>query len=429
MLRHDSGDRVRLIEAARPQPPAMEWYRHEDRCPVTARAQPTASDGPPDHRRERRDAPVFEAHRDSPRHLAIARCRQHGIVAVRVIVERIACGQEVDCGPAAVAERVRRRHDRGAGRAARRQHEVDRWGDKAADEHSALSPSEEATTTRPVTTAARPILFDRQVRRARRNRIADDPPGFIAGEIAATILDRLASVTRRFADALVVGADPAIVAALRAQGVAVTIADAAPDRAGDGGTVAEEDALPFAAASFDLVVVAGCLDSVDDVPGTLIVARRLLRPDGLFLGAFVGGPSFARARGASLAAEAPRAAQRWHPQIDVRAAGDLLVRAGFALPVADAETLTLAYRDFARVVDDLRESGLTNVLAARHALRRDWLARARDAYAESSDAAGRVVETVTIVALTGWAPAPSQPQPARRGSATVALSEMLSRER
>src|SRR3546814_8603837 len=78
-----------------------------------------------------------------------------------------------------------------------------------------------------------------------------------------------------------------------------------------------------------------------DMPGAVILVRRILRPDGLFLAAFAGAGSLPVLRSALLAGDADRPAQHIHPQIDVRSAGDLLSRAGFAMPVADGDSLTV----------------------------------------------------------------------------------------
>ncbi|MBN8807634.1 MAG: methyltransferase domain-containing protein [Sphingomonas sp.] len=271
-----------------------------------------------------------------------------------------------------------------------------------------------------------PEIFDRHARRRARDRAARDYAAhdFLRAAMLDGIADRLASVKRDFADVLDLGAfDGAFVAP---PGARVTRVDAGEAFAAQtGGMQAEEDRLPFAPGSFDLVVSAGVLDSVGDVPGALIQFRRALRPDGLFLGAFVGGNSLATARGAFRTAEAERPAARFHPMIDVRAAGDLLVRAGFALPVADSETLTVRYPDLLRLIGDLRGMGANNVLTGRTALTRGALARAVEAFAAQADADGRVAERFDLIFLTGWAPAPGQPQPARRGSATASLSAAL----
>jgi hypothetical protein len=155
--------------------------------------------------------------------------------------------------------------------------------------------------------------------------------------------------------------------------------------------------------------------------------RRALRPDGLFLGAFIGGGSLGAARTAFREAEADRPAARFHPMIDVRSAGDLLVRAGFALPVADSETINVRYPDLFRLIGDLRGMAGSNVLRGRVPLARRTIAAAANAFADRADPDGRVTERFDLIFLTGWAPSPDQPKPARRGSATASLASALGR--
>lgn len=246
------------------------------------------------------------------------------------------------------------------------------------------------------------------------------------------ILARLDLVTRDFREALDLGCGHGgLSRALRARGMKTLAAD--PGRrfaAAAGGVQCDEDRLPFGDARFDLIVSAGTLDTVNDLPGALTLIRRALRPDGLFLGAFVGAGSLVRLKRAMLAAddaEGRPASPRVHPQIDVRAAGDLLARAGFALPVADAESLTVRYSGFGALLSDLRAAGATNLLAdrARAPLGRAGLAAAAGAFQAAADPDGKVAERIEIVHLLGWAPAPDQPKPARRGSATASLAEAL----
>lgn len=238
------------------------------------------------------------------------------------------------------------------------------------------------------------------------------------------IHDRLATVTRTFADVLDLGCFDSAFQPPPGARVARCDAGFAFAHAGNG-VQADEDRLPFADASFDLVVSAGVLDQLDDLPGVLSLIRRVLRPDGLFLGAFIGAGSLPALRAALRQGEAERPVARLHPQVEVRAAGDLLVRAGFALPVADVETLDVGYRSFVRLLSDLRGMAASNILLGRSAIRRETLAAAADAFAGAGDADGRTAERFSIVFLTGWAPDPSQPKPAKRGSATVSLAAAL----
>jgi len=270
-----------------------------------------------------------------------------------------------------------------------------------------------------------PDIFDRAARRTRRDRAADGfaDHDFLRAAMLDGIQERLDTVTREFADVLDLGCfDDAF---LPPPGARIVRCDAGFGFAGD--VQADEDRLPFADTSFDLVVSAGVLDSVNDLPGALTLIRRALRPDGLFLAAFTGAGSLSALRAAFRDAERDRPAARIHPQIDVRSAGDLLMRAGFALPVADVESLNVRYANLGRLLGDLRGMAVTNLLVGRTPLRRDTLAGAADAFAAQADPDGRTTERFEIIFLTGWAPAPSQPQPARRGSATTSLAETLKR--
>lgn len=266
-------------------------------------------------------------------------------------------------------------------------------------------------------------IFDRNLLAKRRDRAARAYEGFVREHMLEGLAERLEGVTRGFTDVLDLGSF----------GGGFELADANITRidagrafaAAAGGIQGEEDKPHFADASFDLIISAGVLDSVNDVPGALALARRALRPDGLFLGAFLGAGTLSTLRACFKEAEADRPAARFHPQIDVRAAGDLLTRAGFALQVADVETLTVRYSSIFGLFRDLRGMAATNLLPNPAPLTRETLARAAQAFADRADADGRTPERFEIITLTGWAPDASQPKPARRGSATASLANAL----
>lgn len=277
------------------------------------------------------------------------------------------------------------------------------------------------------------ILFSHDRRRlamARGQRMAANHGGaFLSEHMADEIIERLTWVNRGFADALVIGHAPAMVVdALAARGIAVT-------QAGPVGTdvACEEDALPFAPASFDLVIAIGTLDSVNDLPGALIQINRALRPDGLMMAAMIGAGSLPRLKAAMLAADEAGGrgvAAHIHPQIDVRAAGDLLQRARFALPVADSDTLNVRYSSLPTLIADLRAHGWTNTLSASGpALGKVGLLEAMQRFAGDADSDGKTPERFEILYLSGWAPSPDQPKPARRGSATASLAGLLDKAR
>jgi SAM-dependent methyltransferase len=196
--------------------------------------------------------------------------------------------------------------------------------------------------------------------------------------------------------------------------------------------VADEELLPFRDGSLDLVVSALALQLVNDLPGTLIQIRRALKPDGLMIAALMGGRTLEELREAFVVAETETlggASPRVAPFADVRDLGALLQRAGFALPVADSETLEVGYASPLHLMRDLRAMGWANVLVERRRapLGKATLARAIAVYQERHGRPdGRVKATFEIVTLTGWAPHESQQKPLRPGSAAHRLADALS---
>lgn len=270
----------------------------------------------------------------------------------------------------------------------------------------------------------RPPLFDRLAqRRFSARAAAGGLQPFLHGRAAEEIAARLSAIRREFGIAAISASTRADLPALR--GIAARQVTLGREVVGD------LDRLPFAAASLDLAVSVLDLSAIDDVPGTLVQLRRALRPDGLFLGVLLGGRSLTELRQSLAAAEAELrggASPRIAPMIDVRDAGALLQRAGFALPVADSEVLTVRYATPRALMHDLRGMGLGNALAARsrRPMRRAVLERAEALYRQRFGLAdGRVPASFELIALTGWAPHDSQQKPAPRGSATVSLADAL----
>ncbi|HXZ46865.1 MAG TPA: methyltransferase domain-containing protein [Pseudolabrys sp.] len=268
-----------------------------------------------------------------------------------------------------------------------------------------------------------PKIFDRRLLRVRQARaLARGPTTFLIDGVATELGDRLSAVLRRFD----------IVADLGTPTDAVRRALAASGKVGTVLAVkADEEVLPFADSSLDLVVSALALQFVNDLPGTLIQIRRALRPDGLLLAALIGGESLTELRAAFAAAESeveggisPRVA----PFADIRELGALLQRAGFALPVVDSEKVVVRYDSVFGLMRDLRGMGATNVQHERRRtpLRRATLQRMAAIYAERfADADQRVRATFEIVWLSGWAPHESQQKPLKPGSAAQRLADAL----
>lgn len=282
-------------------------------------------------------------------------------------------------------------------------------------------------------------VFDRRLVRRRRERAAATLPtaDFMVREVASRLAERLADIRRDFATALVLGGHRGLLAeAVRpfAGGGHLVVADAAAAMlAGSAGlpVVADEEALPFGADRFDLVVSGQVLHWVNDLPGTLAQLRYCLKPDGLLLAAMPGGETLSGLRAAFMDAELELeggAGPRVSPFLDVRDAGQLLQRAGFALPVVDVDRIRVSYADPLAMLRDLRAMGETGALVDRRpeGLRRETLARAMALYAERhADADGRVEAVAEVLFLTAWKPHPDQQKPLRRGSGKIDLAKTL----
>ena len=285
-------------------------------------------------------------------------------------------------------------------------------------------------------------VFDRRTVRRRRNRGArlGERATFLHDEIADRLADRLDDVQRAFRRVLVLGALGDRLCALLAgragveRVVVCDTAEALVRRRTGTAVVAEEEAIPFAPASFDLVLGALTLHAVNDLPGALAQIRRVLVEDGLFLAACFGGETLHELRRVMLEAESETlggASPRVAPFADIRDGGALLQRAGFALPVADSDTLSVTWPDAFALMRDLRAMGEANALAAR---RRTPTPRAVFAAAAAryeslfGDAEGRIPATFQVLYLTGWAPAAGQQRPLRPGSAAARLADALGAE-
>jgi NADH dehydrogenase [ubiquinone] 1 alpha subcomplex assembly factor 5 len=283
------------------------------------------------------------------------------------------------------------------------------------------------------------LVFDRAVLRQRRERAARDwqPRAFLKREIASRLVERLDDVRRTFARALDLGSHGDEFATALSDRTTVDwlvradLGHGFARLARGPAIVADEEFLPFAPRSFDLVVSAMDLHWVNDLPGTLVQIQRILRPDGLLLGAMLGGATLWQLRQALTAAESEvegGLSPRVSPFADLRDAAGLLQRAGFALPVADSETIEVEYDNALSLMRDLGAMGESNlVLERRRGLaRRATLLRAAEIYGERfALPSGRVAASFEVLFLHGWAPHESQPKPLRPGSAAQRLADAL----
>ncbi|MBP2550138.1 SAM-dependent methyltransferase [Neorhizobium galegae] len=283
------------------------------------------------------------------------------------------------------------------------------------------------------------ILFDLPLVTARRERaIARAVAGgdFLLDIAANELAERVGVVERHFEEAVELhgGGGNAARAALKTGKIGhLTRIETSAAFAGPGEDIspaALED-MPLADQSVNLVLSPLSLHLTNDTPGMLIRIRRALKPDGLFMAAIPGAGTLVELRDVLLAAEAELfggASPRVIPFADVRDIGGLMQRAGFALPVIDAETYTVRYDTLFHLMRDLRAMGMSNPLAGRSRtpLTRAFFVRAAEIYAERyADPDGRIRATFTIVYASGWAPHESQQKPLKPGSAKMRLADAL----
>lgn len=268
-----------------------------------------------------------------------------------------------------------------------------------------------------------PRLFDpAQIARNLQRRPASD--NFVLELVLDDLADRLGAHMRAFSRAVLIGPD----------------ADRLPKTLHTGtGPVNLSVVEAFSGVEFpdvpegphDLIISLLHLQAVDDVPGHLARLRAQLAPDGLLMAAFIGGESLTELREAFLSADlaiSGGASARIAPMVQVRDAGALLQRAGFALPVADVETHVVRYGNPFALMAELKALGAANPLVdrPRRFATRTLLAAAAEAYAQKdADADGRIRATLEIVWIAGWVPHESQQKPLRPGSAKVSMTQML----
>lgn len=267
--------------------------------------------------------------------------------------------------------------------------------------------------------------------RKRRARAGFRDAAFLHARVAADLADRLETIPRPFPRVLALGGG----------GLFSDEIGRRPELAARIGAIVEADLdvtdpehLPFAAAAFDLIVSPLALHWVNDLPGALIQLRIALKPDGLLLASLFGGETLTELRLALVEAEAEitgGAGPRISPFADLQDIAGLLQRAGFALPAADRDIITVRYSEPMRLLTDLRAMGETSALRERspHNLSRRILAHAFQLYgARHTDEDGRIRATFEVLTATGWAPHESQQKPLKPGSAKMRLADALNTE-
>lgn len=277
-----------------------------------------------------------------------------------------------------------------------------------------------------------PMLFNRSRIQMRLERYANNNDRFIAKLVHEELLGRLATITRKFERALILAPSPDYLLGSAHSATDPIAFDQAttlvPEK--DISLLNVEEFTPVE-AQYDLIVSLMDLQTTNDVPGFLTRIRHSLKPDGLFMAAALGGETLKELRAAWLNADdkiSGGAHLRVAPFIDIRDAGALLQRAGFALPVADLEHHKVRYEHPIALMSELRKFGATNpMIEVPHtATSRKLLGQAIANYIEEfQEEDGRVPATLEFIWLSAWAPHESQQKPLAPGSAKVSLKDVL----
>lgn len=286
-----------------------------------------------------------------------------------------------------------------------------------------------------------PHIFNRQAKKLHRNRCAASyaAHNFLFQECAKRLVDRLPDIRKQFPQALDLGCHGGDLSENLGNYTGIqhfTQADLSPKMAAlasrHGPSLAvDEEWLPFKANGFDLVLSNLSLHWINDLPGTFVQIRQCLKDDGLFLASMLGGETLRELRHSLMTAELELengASARISPFADVKDLGNLLSRAGFSLPVADTEMISVNYQDPFKLITDLRGMGESNAVNLRKKtfMRRQTLMRAMDIYREQfGNPDGTYPATFEVITLTAWKPDPSQPQPLKPGSGKINLASVL----
>ena len=282
------------------------------------------------------------------------------------------------------------------------------------------------------------IIFDRIAVRRQRKRASTvfAEHDFLFREVAARLADRLTDIRRKFGLAIDLGTRGRHLNRLLAGNPSIeTIVEMGlTPGAGEASFIGDEEALPIASICADLIISNLVLHWTNDLPGTLIQCRQTLKPDGLFMAAILGGQTLAELRQVMTVVEAEISggvSPRVSPFAELADVASLLQRAGFNLPVADTDTITVTYSDVFALMRDLRGMGETNAVLARprNFAKRQLFFSVAERYAKLfGDSEGRIPASFQILYLTGWAPDVSQQQPLKPGSASASLADALESE-
>lgn len=287
-----------------------------------------------------------------------------------------------------------------------------------------------------------PRLFDRTLLRHRRDRASGEFSNFnyLHARAAEDLLDRVSAVKRTFETCLVLGGGGSVSQALNDHPIAkdkiktlieTDLSEPMVKQGKAGQLVLDEERLPIASQSVDLVLSCLSLHWTNDLVGTLIQINHALKPDGFFACALLGGATLTELRQSMMTAESELydgVSARVSPFADTVDMAGLLGRAGFAMPVSDVDRVKVRFGNAFVLMRDLRAMGETSVLTqrARKPVHRQFFVRTAELYSERfAEDDRKIPATFEILHAAGWAPHPDQPKPKRPGSAQKSLADAL----
>lgn len=262
--------------------------------------------------------------------------------------------------------------------------------------------------------------------------IAGEADDFLMKLTVEDMLERLSAINRTFDNAIALfGRTENLTDAMRASPqIKNTLRVEEEIHVGAADHIVKGDDMRLEPNSVDLVLAPFGLHWANDLPGALIQLHQAIKPDGLLMAVLPGPDTLQELRDALLTAESDvtgGAAMRVDPFTDIRDAGGLLQRAGYALPVVDRDDLTVRYDTPFDLIDDLRKMGANGQFSASSpALLRETVGRLLTVYAERyADADGRLRATFSLISMSGWVPHESQQKPLKPGSAKSRMADAL----
>lgn len=288
-------------------------------------------------------------------------------------------------------------------------------------------------------------VFDRKAKRRQKNRAAlAENVGvydYLKDEVAERMVDRVGDISRFFPLALDLGCGRGHISKFLTKEQVGTLvmsdmaenmlAQCQPCEVQMLRLMVDEEFLPFAQNSFDLVVSSLSLHWVNDLPGTFRQIIHCLKEDGVFIGAMFGGETLYQLRSALQLAEIEREggfAPHISPFAEVRDLGNLLTRSGFSLTTVDFDEITIGYPGMVELMQDLKGMGENNAAWRRKTLlHRDTILAASSIYQEMYGLEdGGIPATFFVHYMIGWKPHESQQKAAKRGSSTASFGDLSS---